>query len=442
MVRTASVSVVTPYAVWNGRLQNPDSVLRQFGTWYGLAFYRLMLQQNLSLAADAQQWIDRINAIDRAIKPGDPDDDVSNQLADDVRSWWARVPNKKIVCEKILQCRLYGFTAIGKAGWRKDDATGLTAPFDLYDIPSWNIKFGPNGEEYLLTQRNMWMGDPIPPRSVMYARWGSIFTPYGESDLKDIYLSCWYIQNVQEMMLASIEVLGKPIPWIEVSDALQGQEFDDFEAGIAKQYKYYVITRTPNARTSTSFPNLNVLAAGGAGRSELEFIRYHSGLISRRVLGTQQTQDRTGGSRALEDTRMEIAHDKTPPGSQLLDETLTIGLLDDIGAVNYPDIPRTLWPRFDSDAGDVGKDRVTGPQIVAVQSVADQLRMNQITDTWAIETLVMAGYDRAKAEYMVESMTDPAAKLDRMPPPIPQPFGAKPAAAEPPAEPPPAQEGQ
>jgi len=45
----------------------------------------------------------------------------SDQAAKDVRSIFSR---------------WYGFSAIGKAGWKKDPETGVIAPFDLYNVDS------------------------------------------------------------------------------------------------------------------------------------------------------------------------------------------------------------------------------------------------------------------------------------------------------------------
>lgn len=404
VIRTAAVSMVMPYAVYNGRLTHPDPVLRQFGGQYGMAYYRLMMQENLGLSADCSQWEDRVNATDLIIRPGDPESEMSVEMARDARRIHRQLQNTNIVNLWITRCRWYGVTAIGKAGWKKDPETGLLAPFDLYNIDPWRFKFGPNFEPFLLTDRSLSQGVPISPRSVFFARWGSSFTAYGESDLRDIYLSCWYTQNVTEMMLHSIEVFGRPIPWIEVGDSLQGPEFDAFEDDIALQYKYYVITRTPNAKTSTTFPNMGALANGAVGRSELEFIRYHAGLISRKILGTQQTQDKVGGSRALEDTRMEIAGDKTPPAAEMRDKVWTEGYLNDISAVNWGNQPRRLWPIMESTVADA--DSLTAGQIDALARVGDQLRMNQVSETWAIEMLIRSGFKEAKAERMVKSIVD------------------------------------
>lgn len=419
VVRTAAVSMVLPTQVWQGRLTNPDAVLRQFGGQYGIAFYRLMMQQNLGLSADCSQWEDRTNAEDPVIRAGDPDSEISRQMAKDCTRAYKRIPSSNIVNLWILRARWYGLGSFGKAGWKK--VGDVLAPLDVYNIDPWRWKFGPNFEPYLLTGKNQYNGDRtddrgVPwERSVFFARWGSLFTAYGESDLRDVYLSCWYTQNVQEMLLQSIERLGRPIPWIEVGDGMSNEEFTAFEAAIALQYEHYVITQTPNAHTQTTFPNITAVANGGIGKSEQDFIRYHAGLISRKILGSQQTQDKVGGSRALEETRLSIANDKTPPGLQLRDQAWTEGWLNDISLVNWPNQPREMWPVMDSDRGDHDAEPLSGAQLVALAQVAEQLRLKQITKTWAIKILVRERFRRLEAEEMVESMTDPKAGLSEEP---------------------------
>lgn len=406
VLRTAAVSICLPNSVYNGRLANPDPVLRQFGGAYQIAFYRLMPQQNLALSADMSQYEDRVNAIDSVIRPGDPDSEESIRLAQDVTRVFRRVPGTNIINLWILRARWYGLCSIGMAGWVKDAETGLVAPMDVYNIEPWRWKFGPNFEAYLLTAKRPLDGELVADGSVGFARWGSLFTAYGESDLRDVYLSAWYMQNVQEMLLQSIEILGRPVPWIEVGDQLQGTEFDNFEAGIARQYRYYVITRTPGGKTSSKLINENILANGGAGRSELEFIRHHEGLISRKILGTQQTQDKTGGSRALESTRMEIAQDKTPPGRQFIDEWWTRHWIAAIGMRNFPKVDRRLWPVMDSGAAERGEEALNGAQMLALDSLSERLRLNLVTREWAVEMLVKSKFKRERAEKMVQSILD------------------------------------
>lgn len=403
--------MVMPYAVYNGRLVNPDTVLRERAGWRRTSFYQLMMQQDLGLYADCSQWEDRVNANELLIRAGEPGDSVSDLIAKEMKSYVRRLPNVHIVNTWIVRCRWYGVTSIGKAGWIKDAETGLLLPFDVYNIDPWLWEFGPNFEPYLIAQ-NSWQGVRTDAQgrpweeSVFFPRWGSNFTGYGQSDLLNLYLSCWTKQELWEMLLHSLRIGATPIPWIEVGSTYEGKdekEFNDFETGIRNQYKFYVITRTPNAATSTSFPNMTAIANGGAGRSELEVMRYLDGLIQRGIHGTQQTQDKTGGSRALEDSRMGVAYDKTPPGLKLRDQSWNMGIFEHIGRVNYPNQPRELWPIMDSEAADDSQS-LTGPQIVALQSVASDLRLGQISPEWATEELVLVGFRPKKAESMVASM--------------------------------------
>lgn len=408
--RGIDIKIVAPSSVFFGRLENRDEVLKQFGTWEGLAFYERMFRQFPTLFGVCSLWADHTNAIDRAIKPGDPNDETSKQMAADMRRLYRKIRDVHILNKKMLMGRFFGFAATGKADWRKDDETGLLAPAILYDIPQKYIKFGPDWEEYVLTELNPY-GYPIPPRTVFYYRWGSTFTPYGEGDLKYCYLPTWYIQNARQFGMQALEILGRPIPWVEVPDTIIGEEYDKLEKGIKAQYKYYVMTRTTSPRMTVTFPSQNVLANGQAGGSELEYIRYHYGEIYICILGTQMTQDKTGGSRALESTRMDVISDKTPPGSQALDQAWTLGWANDIGEVNWPNQPRQLWPLFDSDTSQVNQSAGDAKTMSAAQDVMIKFAANQITQAAALRLLMLAGIPESWANDMVNSTEEEADSL-------------------------------
>jgi hypothetical protein len=406
VVRTAAVSVVMPYQVYNGRLQHPDPIVRQFGGFRGPAIYRLMSQENLALSADMSQWEDRVNKAEQRIRPGLKDDPESEQMARDAISAFRGLQNANTINLWILRSRWYGFTAIGVAGWRKDQRSGILAPFDLYNVDPWMFKFGPNFEPYLLTQFDLTQGVPVKNDDFFFPRWGSLFTAYGESDLRDVYLECWFRQNLRELMLASIEIGARSIPFITVPDAMEEKEFDTFERKIGKVFKYYVLYKSSNVnKPEVTMPNQGVIANGAAGKSENESMRYIDGIISRKILGTQQTQDKTGGSRALEDTRMSIAQDKTPPVLQFADQQWTSGYLNRISEANWPNKDRTLWPRMES---------INAPQpllpatMIAVSNLANQLRLKEITPLYARRMLVRCGsFDVDEADEMVASIVDP-----------------------------------
>jgi hypothetical protein len=426
--RFVDIKIVAPSSVWSGRLVNRDPVLLQFGSWEGLAFYDRMFRQFPTLAGVAHLWADRISAIESTIKAGDPDVGASRELAAKMKRLYRKIPDLGILNKKMAMGRFFGFAATGKADWRIDDETGFVVPHDLYDIPQWYLKFGPNGEEYRVTPHSP-LGDPIAPGSIFYYRWGSRFTPYGEADLRDCYLPTWYIQQIRQFGMQALEILGRPIPWVEVPEMIVGEEYDKLEAGLKAQYKYYVITRTSASRKTVTFPTANILANGSAGKAELDYIRYLYGEVYIRILGVQFTQDRTGGSRALESSRIGLVDDKTPPGLNARDQAWTSGWSDHICNVNAPSTPSALYPYFDSDAV---QPQIDGRAMAQVIEIGVKLAANEITDTFAERALTAAGLPFDWAHDMVQSTVEARGKLT----PSPEP-GIPPALPTAPAVPPP-----
>jgi hypothetical protein len=409
--RTVDIKIVAPSSVTNGRLENRDPVLRQFGTWEGICLYDRMERQNGYYAGAVNLFADRVCAIDRTWKAGDESEGKSREMRDNQIKLYRRLPDLHILNKKMVKGRMFGFAATGKADWRVDEETGVYAPQDLYDIPQRYLKFGPNGQVYRVTDRYS-QGELIEDqRSLFFYRWGSRFTPYGDGDAQLCYLPNWYMQTTREFGMGALEILGRPIPWAEVPLDLVGEEYDKFEAGLAKQYKYYVITRTSTNRTIISFPTSAILANGKAGGSEMEFMKWYLGEIYVCVLGVQMTQDSSGGSRALESTRLEVISDKTPPASQALDQAWTTGYAQHIWEVNEPTVPRAWYPRCESDASSASS-ALNGAQIAAVVDIGSALALNQMTATYAIKTIQAAGLPESWAREMVTSMIDERKTLD------------------------------
>lgn len=414
--RAIDIMVVSPTSTHAGRLENQDPVLKQHGGWEGILLYPRMFRQFPTLAGVCHLAADKDCAIDRSIKAGDDSEGKSRELADLSVKLYRKIRDLHILNKKMAMGRFFGFAATGLSDWRVDEETGLLAPHDLYDIPQQFVKFGPSGEPFALTAKEPYHGEPIPEESVFFYRWGSRFSPYGEGDLQDVYLTTWYIKQVRQFGMQALEILGRPIPWVEVPMSIVGDEFDQMEAGLRRQYKYFVITRTNSNQTRVTFPTINVLANGAAGRSELEYIRFLYGEIYIRILGVQMTQDTSGGSRALESARLEVIGDKTPPASQARDQAWTDGWLHRVWAMNAPSVPRALWPRFDSDTS--GGVSLNGAQITAVVTVGSMLALNQMSAVFAERTLQAAGIPAAWAADMVNATV--AERTALAPPPVQQ----------------------
>lgn len=419
--RQWNVSTVQPTAVQDGRVENPDEVLKQFGGWEGLSFYARMLRQFPFLVGICMQSIAATNSIDRAIKPGVPGNKTSEQMAMDGRRLYERIAGRETINEHFLWGKYYGFTPVEKV-WTKDSHTGLLAPTKLFDLDPWNVKFGPNNETYVLTGKQPYKGELVTePRKFMFFRWGSRQTGYGRGMLRFAYMPTWYIQQVLRIGVQAIERFGRPIPWVRYWRNLDPAEKSALQSSLASQFKYYVMTPSDDPKTDLQFPAINITANGMAGKAEQDFCRYMEGWCYIALNLTQQTQDKTGGSRALESTRREIQMDQTPPASQALDRVWTEQWLDEIGEVNWPSQPRELWPRFSSDMDD--SDYVDGATLAEAGRILGSLARQEMTSKVAEELLVRGGFARHKAKEMVESTIEERGTLKA--PVTPPPFGAE-----------------
>jgi hypothetical protein len=414
--RTVDIKIVAPGSSRNGRLENRDPVLAQHGGWGGICLYDRMERQNGYYAGAVNLFADRVCAIDRTWKAGDESEGKSREMRDKQFTLYKKLPGLHILNKKMVKGRFFGFAATGKADWRVDEETGIYAPHDVYDIPQRYLSFGPQGEVYRVAW-NRPLGELIEDqRSIFFYRWGSRFTPYGEGDAQLCYLPNWYMQTTREFGMGSLEILGRAIPWAEVPLELVGDEYEKFELGLSKQYKYYVITRSTTNRTVISFPSSPIIAAGAAGKSELEFMRWYLGEIYVCVLGVQMTQDSSGGSRALESTRLEVISDKTPPASQALDQAWTSGYSDHIWEINEPNVPRAWYPLCESDASS-SATALSGAQITAIVDIGAALVRQEMTATYAEKAIQGAGLPETWAKEMVKSMVeerDQLAKPERV----------------------------
>jgi len=400
-VRAYGPARINRHAVWNGLLENPDAVIRQFGAWEGLLFYDRMLRQFAFLSGLLDQRIDRVARIERTIVAGDPNDDRSVAMAADLRRLWGRVRGRSLVVRRLLRSMWFGVAPVEKV-WERESATGLWAPLGLYDLPPWVVKYGPDGEERILTAETPFNGIPVEPGRIMAMRWGTRWTDYGEAEARDVYLATWNIQTMLDFGSSAIETMGRPIPWAQYPETWSEPDVAEFEASLAAQFALYVMTGSKEGKADITFPGMNVVASGGAGRAELEFIRTMVMWIYIRMLGTPQTMDQTTGSRGLESVRDDIADAKTPAASDALDECLTEGWAADVCAVNWPNEPAELWPYFKSDTSEI-EQGLNGNQAQQAERVTLRLAARQITQVTGEELLAALGLPRARAARIIKS---------------------------------------
>jgi hypothetical protein len=411
--RQFSLSQLTSNLVLSGHVENPDEIIKTFGGAEGLKIYFRMMRQFAFLGGPISQRIDPVIAIERNIVPGDGNVDLSVQMAEDARRWWQSVRNKEIIQRKLLLAQFVGFYPIEKV-FGTHEATGLLAPIGengrgdgLFDVPPQNVRFTKEGAPLIFTDR-LYRGMPVEPRKLFFGTWGTTSTPYGEGELKDVYLATWYMQIITDLAMKAVEQLGRPIPVVFVPRATTtAPEMDEIEESVADQFDFYLTLPTDEAITRVDFPNISVAAGGAAGRAEQEWLRYLETWVWNRLLNTSQTQDRGGqGNGKLEETRREVKHPKIAIASDALDDWLTEGCLEDIGELNWPNQPRELWPRFKSDTTEVSSEGLTGIAAATADKQLLRLVARQITETQAEEILTGLGFPRSRAAKMVAAAVE------------------------------------
>lgn len=419
-----SKRVYGPAAAWPtftrfGSIENPDPVMRSRGTWRSLPFIRMLFDQEPILGAIVDQWVAQVNAIDLVFKPGDPNSDISVQMAKDAMRSWKEIEDSPIILDKLLYCRGYGYTPIEKV-FGQFQTTGLLGAIALHDVPPWHVTWGPDDTPYF-TRGGAGgfgvLGEPIPPGKMMFSRWGSRYTAAGESVVMECYPSLWRMRVVRKLGLQALEILNRPIPWVKYPTGWDDDEIDKLEQQMTEKYKFCVMTPANVMDVEVDWPTLNVAASGGAGRSEMDVINAEVRTLYIKWLGTPQTQNEQNASRGLESVRKEIRDDKTPPASQLRDGWIQRGWLNDLGSLNWTSQPRQIWPICESDTTEVAQIGMTGPQMMQVVDILSRLAMQQMTQTAALEALTLAGAPRPRASLMVQSTVDERAALRPPPPP-------------------------
>jgi hypothetical protein len=387
-------------------LPNPDPTLQKFAASRdGICLYDKIIQQFAFVGGYMAQWIDRVLVTDRAIKPAKANNDADQQLADEaaVRATkaWSRVRNRLIVLQKLLTSRFYGFARAEKV-WRFDPVVNEWIQ-DLYDVPQKAWGFDDAGNDYLFTTSNF-AGTKVDPEKFIHMQWGSADTKYGSGSLSEIYLALWFIQQIQEFGLSAVEDFSKLIAIVHIPRSYEKKERADAIAAAKDQYRYVVTAPTDDEHMSIELPSAQVTANGTAGRQEYEVIRFYERWIQIRMLGAPQTQDKGGsGNGKLDEIRSDIWNDKTPHGSQSLDQVLTEQWLEPYCSMNIADLRLDLRPRFESDTTEIISG-LNGAQAQTYLNICMALAANQITTTAAEEGFASLGIPRPRAAAIATSI--------------------------------------
>jgi hypothetical protein len=345
-------------SLFGGALNNPDTVLQTAGGG-NPAFYDGILLRHPYAAGILDQKIERANK-ERIIVPGDPSDERSTAIADEARRLWRKVADRPVVLSRWLRnADFVGYGGVEKI-FTRDASTGLVYVHRLIDRKCENIKFRDDGTALWVPGYSL-TPEVIPQRKMMFLRTGSVNTPYGDGNGRYIYPATYLIEKTFELMLDSIEEFGRPIPVVympraaEVLKATERAEIRAYAAAVHSRF-LEVPTNEATARIDMGGSG-NIAASGAIGRPEMMVIEALVTWIYVRMIRVAQTMNKTGGSRALEDTRYDITDDASRPLCVQLDSGLNAhsvpgddytGWMADFNDFNFPNEPEEILPRFET----------------------------------------------------------------------------------------------
>jgi hypothetical protein len=194
---------------------------------------------------------------------------------------------------------------------------------------------------------------------MMIFRSGSTNTAYGDGSGRYIYPATHLIEKTIELLLESVEEFGRPIPKVympRATEALTKPERESIRAYARAVHSRFIEIPTNESRATIEM-DAAVVSSGQLGAREMAIIEMLVTWIYIRILRVAQTMNKTGGSRALEDTRYEITDDASRPICSLIDDSLNAasvvgdeytGWMADYNDFNHPNEPEEILPRFET----------------------------------------------------------------------------------------------
>jgi hypothetical protein len=344
-----STGRLNPYSLMpGGILPNPDEVLR--GRAPGdVSHYRAMDIRHPWLAGIADQRVEKANKR-RVIVAGDPSNERSRQMALDMKRDFEAIPNLPVVSARWLRDgRIVCGYGLAENVWGRSSLTGNITIMRMIDRPAELGRFDDDGNLFFRTFGDPFRGIPVPALKMSRLIGGTLNTPYGEAEYKHVDISCFWIEAVLEFGLEALQGFGRPIPTVYIPrNGLSKEERADIKAAARAIHPRFLSVPTNDSKLSVEYPANSMAASGNVGSAELRYIEIFIAWSYIRILRIVQTLNKTGGSRALEDTRYTITDDASRPDCGLLDAGFNTNFATPYCDINWPNEQTELLPRFDT----------------------------------------------------------------------------------------------
>jgi hypothetical protein len=306
-----------PLTAYFGRLNNPDPTLAKFGGGQGFELFYNLRRQITELGGIVGQLVDDVLKRRPRIVPGDGSNKDSVAVADQVRRLWDDIPRKAVVLRKTVDTLITCGFAPMELVWSRDPSSRIVAPLGmrrpdgsrgpgLIDRPAQNFILDIDQQWRFLSTLDPFNGEAIEPLKFIFLVAGSSNTEHGESAFTDLYSAAWFYQQIRQMMLDAVEKYGRPVPHVLIPRTMRPEDIAREDQFYTEKFGCYTRDFHDGDKVIVDYPTMPLAAAGAAGKSEIEVLKFLQSTMYIHLLRTPQTQDATGGSRALETTRNAI----------------------------------------------------------------------------------------------------------------------------------------
>lgn len=370
-----------------GMLPNPDEVLEKHSNGQGIPHYRQVRRQLPYVGGLCESRKSAALSLPIVWRAGDEDDPKSQRIAQLAESSWKAIPNLIVGlhawCDAIFDGVAFAELIWSPQPIEVEKGEYVFAPISIHDRPAERFTFDADQKPRFLSVNNPWRGEPVEDRRLMVFTYGSLDTPWGHAETKDIYPACWLYDKLQKVGLRALEKEGEPVALCIYPGDWGDEERAKFETAIRKTHRAYILVPSSDVtEPEISFPSRDAISRSPSDVILKVMDRLETAIATRLHGSKKSTGSEKFSSNASDRTKEEDRFEKTAIDGAALVAAINASYVRWFVEINFPGTPTRLWPRCDIDTTPTEDLRELTERIEAGQRIG-----LDIDPEWAAESL-------------------------------------------------------